>query len=131
MKIVKIGSTIIICIFLIFVTLIAGCSQGSGGGYSPQILPQAELHVNLANSESHWSLGMGCYWTASGTAYNSGSATSDNGIVTLQLINSNSGTIKDSKSISVGRLAPGESQTFEATLDGDCSGTYSTRATIR
>ena len=129
MKIGKIGSLIIICIFLIFVTLIAGCSQPSGG-YSPQILPKAELHVNLANSESHWSLGLGCYWTVSGTAYNSGSATSDNGIVTLTLINTNTGTIQDSKSISVGRLAPGDSQTFEATLDGDCGKTYSTSATI-
>ena len=84
----------------------------------------ANIHVNIVSSEEHWSIGLGCYYTVAGTVYNSGNADAANVIVQVNLINSNSGNIRDSKQIAVGLLRQGASSSFTAQLDGDCGQTY-------
>jgi hypothetical protein len=121
MKIGKFGFLLLICFLIIFMTYFGGCTQ---------ILPHADLHVTPGQSEEKLSLGLGCYWATSGTAYNAGNAQSNNAIVTVNLIDSNSGAIRDSKSISIGSLMPGASQSFQATLDGECGHTYSLKYSI-
>ena len=81
------------------------------------------MHVVPGTNEEKWSIGLGCYWIASGTAYNAGNAQANNAIATISMIDS-TGAIRDSKSISVGNLMPGASQTFQTTLDGECGHTY-------
>jgi hypothetical protein len=130
MKIRKSGVLLLVCTLIIFMTSVAGCtSSNQTASYSPQILPHAELHVSPGQTQEKWSVGLGCYWMASGTAYNAGNAQSDNAIVTVNLIDSN-GAIRDSKSIAIGSLMPGASQSFQATLDGECGHTYSLKYSI-
>lgn len=132
MKINKILFTFGILAILITIIFSAGCSgSNSQSTYSPKIIPRAELHVTIPQSDSKWSLGLGCYYQPTGTAYNSGNAQADNVIVTVSLIDSNSGTIRDSKSVAIGSLEPGQSQSFSITLDGECNHNYSMKSSIR
>ena len=48
--------------------------------------------------------------------------------LSLSLIDTTTGSIRDAKYLYVGVLSPGESRTFDTTLDGDCSGNYRTDA---
>jgi hypothetical protein len=130
MKTGKFRFLFFICGLIIFMIAFTGCtSSGQQASYSPQVLPHADLHVNMGQTEEKWSLGLGCYWLASGTAYNAGNAQSNNAVATLNLIDS-SGAIRDSKSISLGSLMPGASQSFQETLDGECGHSYSLRYSI-
>ena len=134
MKNIKIRVLIFLITFLFIFSFISGCignGTGSQGSYSPKILPQAELHVTIPQTASEWSLSQGCYWQPTGTAYNSGNAQADNVMVSVNLVDSSSGSIRDSKTISIGSLAPGASRNFEVTLDGECGHKYSLGATIR
>jgi hypothetical protein len=130
MKIDKLSFFVLISILVILMIAIAGCvSSSQQASYAPQVLPHADLHLNMGQTEEKWSLGLGCYWVASGTAYNSGNEESTNAVATVNLIDS-SGFIRDSKSISIGSLMPGASQSFQATLDGECGHTYSISSSI-
>jgi len=130
MEIGKFSFLLLISVLVILMIAFAGCtSSNQQASYTPQVLPHADLHVSPGQSEGKWSVGLGCYWMASGTAYNAGNAQSGNAIATVNLIDSN-GAIRDSKSTSIGSLMPGASQNFQVTLDGECGHSYSLRYTI-
>lgn len=86
-----------------------------------------DLHAHYA-AKDDFSPGLGCYERVSGYAYNSGNATRDGVSLSLTLTDGTSGSIRDAKTLYIGTLIPGESRTFDTTLDGDCSGTYRTDA---
>ncbi|MGA2917585.1 DUF7490 domain-containing protein [Methanoregula sp.] len=86
-----------------------------------------DLHAHYSSSDD-LSVGLGCYERVSGYAYNSGNTTRDTVSLSLSLIDTDTGSIRDAKTLYVGAIGPGESRTFDTTLDGDCSGHYRTDA---
>jgi hypothetical protein len=100
--------------------LIAGCAEHAPAS----VVPAGNLSASVSKVEDHWNLGLGCYWKAYGTVYNSGDVPARDVIAYIQLIDTSSGNIRDSKTISVGDLARGDSRSFEVSLDGECSQNY-------
>jgi hypothetical protein len=86
-----------------------------------------DLHAHYTSSDD-LSLGLGCYERVSGYAYNSGNTSLQTVGLSLSLIDTTTGSIRDAKSLYIGTLSPGESRTFDTSLDGDCTGNYRTDA---
>jgi hypothetical protein len=86
-----------------------------------------DLHAHYAYKDD-LSIGLGCYERVSGYTYNSGNSTPESVSLSLTLIDTGTGSIRDAKTLYIGELRPGESRTFDTTLDGDCSGHYRTDA---
>ena len=97
-------------------------------GCAPQapasVVPSGGLSASVSKVEDHWNLGLGCYWRAYGTVFNSADITARNVVVYIQLIDTSSGNIRDSKTLSIGDLVKGDSRSFEVALDGECDRSY-------
>jgi PBP1b-binding outer membrane lipoprotein LpoB len=111
----KISRYFLLTIIILGITIVfTGCT-----GYAPY--PELHAHVE---SKSDFSLGLGCYERVSGYVYNSGTGPANNAKITLTLVNTNTGTIVDSKVVSLGYIEKGGSRNFETILDRDCGGNY-------
>jgi hypothetical protein len=86
-----------------------------------------DLHAHYGYKDD-LSVGLGCYERVSGYAYNSGNTTRDAVSLSFTLVDTGTGSIRDAKTLYIGTLMPGESRTFDTTLDGDCTGHYRTDA---
>ena len=100
--------------------LIAGCAEQAPAS----VIPSGNLSASVSKVEDHWNFGLGCYWKAYGTVYNTGDMTAPDVIAYIQLIDTSDGNIRDTKTISVGDLARGDSRSFEVSLDGECTQDY-------
>jgi len=85
------------------------------------------LHAHYEYSDS-WSPGLGCYAHATGYVYNTGNATADTVRINLNLVNIKTASIRDSRQVYIGTIAPGETRSFETILDGDCTQDYRVEA---
>ena len=85
------------------------------------------LHAHYEYADS-WSLGLGCYAHATGYVYNAGNTSAGNVSLDLNLVNIKTASIRDSRQIFIGTLAPGQTQSFETLLDGDCTQDYRVEA---
>jgi hypothetical protein len=104
----------------VLLLLAAGCAEHAPSS----VVPSGGLSASVSKVEDHWNPGLGCYWKPSGTVFNSGDTTAANVVVYVQLIDTSSGNIRDSKTIAVGNLAKGDSRSFEVSLDGECDRNY-------
>jgi hypothetical protein len=109
-----------VVILVIALLLTAGCAEQAPAS----VVPSGGLSASASKVEDHWNPGLGCYWRAYGTVYNSADTTARGVIVYVQLIDTSSGNIRDAKTISVGDLVKGDSRSFEVALDGECDRSY-------
>lgn len=99
----------------------AGCiDMGSVG----QVTSAGDIKVSLSKVDDEVSIGLGCYWTAEGYVYNSGNSTAEGVQVRLNLVDAGTGSIEDSRTVEIGTLVPGTSQSFSVKLDGECGNQY-------
>ncbi|PKL57916.1 MAG: hypothetical protein CVV34_05045 [Methanomicrobiales archaeon HGW-Methanomicrobiales-5] len=118
--------TAIVFLLIIAVVFLAGCTTTSTAGHD------AERDSVRAHYESFdsWSVGIGCYEKVSGYAYNAGTLPADNVMLNFNLVNTQTGTIRDSRSVFIGPMGPGQSNSFETILDGECMDGYRIDGTI-
>jgi len=112
----------IIVIFLIFLTMLVFLS----GCLSTPVVretAQGELHAHYEYYEG-WSPGLGCYERVTGYAYNAGTVPVDAVRLNFNLVNTGTGTIRDSRSIFIGPVGKGETRNYETVLDGECTQDY-------
>jgi hypothetical protein len=109
-----------VIILAIALILVAGCAEHAPAS----VVPSGGLSASVSKVEDHWNFGLGCYWKPSGTVYNSGDVEASNVVVYVQLIDTSTGDIRDSKTIALGNLAKGDSRSFEVSLDGECDRIY-------
>ena len=97
----------------------------SGCLSSPAVYDSAEgdLHAHNEYTEG-WSIGQGCYERVSGYVYNAGTVPADAVLLNFNLVNTGTGTIRDSRSIFIGPVGKGETRTYETVLDGECTQEY-------
>lgn len=112
--------SISVVIFTIALLLTAGCAEHAPSS----VIPSDGLSASVSKVEDHWNPGLGCYWRAYGTVYNSADTTARDVVVYIQLIDTSSGNIRDAKTISVGDLVKGDARSFEVALDGECGHSY-------
>jgi len=84
---------------------------------------QGELHSHYEFTVG-WSPGQGCYERIEGYVYNAGNTSIDAVDLNLNLVNSGTGTIRDSRSVFIGTVGAGETRTYETLLDGECTQEY-------
>jgi hypothetical protein len=84
---------------------------------------QGELHAHYEYTEG-WSIGQGCYERVKGYVYNAGNVSADAVQLNFNLVNTGTGTIRDSRSIFIGPVGKGETRTYETVLDGECTQEY-------
>ncbi len=108
-----------VSVLVIVFVLFSGCLS------TPVVRENAKgaLHSHYEYSEG-WSPTQGCYERVTGYVYNAGEASIDAVQLNLNLVNSNTGSIRDSKSIFIGAVGAGETRTYETTLDGECTQDY-------
>ncbi|MGA2934428.1 MAG: hypothetical protein ABSD81_04670 [Methanomicrobiales archaeon] len=112
--------TIPIIFLAIALILVAGCAEHAPAS----VVPSGGLSASVSKVEDHWNFGLGCYWKPSGTVFNSGDTEATNVVTFVQLIDTSTGNIRDSKTIALGDLAKGDSRSFEVSLDGECDRSY-------
>lgn len=109
----------ILLIFLTALVFFSGCLS------NPIVreTAQGEFHTHYEYSEG-WSAGLGCYERVTGYAYNAGAIPVDAVRLNFNLVNTATGTIRDSRSIFIGTVGKGETRTYETVLDGECTQDY-------
>ncbi|MDD1655842.1 MAG: hypothetical protein LUO87_00495 [Methanomicrobiales archaeon] len=110
----------VVLVFLIALLLTAGCAQQA----TVSVIPSGGLSGSVAKVEDHWNTGLGCYWKAFGSVFTTGGDAARDVTVNLQLIDTRSGNIRDTRTLELGDLAAGDSRSFEIALDGECDRTY-------
>ena len=112
----KYAKLIALVIALVF---LSGCIS------SPAVRESAEggLRAHYEYSES-WSPNQGCYERLTGYVYNVGNSSVDLVRLNFNLVNTGTGTIRDSKSVFLGTVGKGETRTYETVLDGECTQDY-------
>jgi len=115
----KIFPGALICIVVIAFTAGAGCLSTT----TVQDSSSGPLHAHYQYQDS-WSPEYGCYSHLTGYVYNAGNVSADNIRLNFNLVNTGTGTIRDSKSIFVGHIGAGDTTTYETILDGECSQDY-------
>lgn len=108
-----------VSVLVIVFVLFSGCLS------TPVVRENAQgaLHSHYEYSEG-WSPTQGCYERVTGYVYNAGEVSIGAVQLNLNLVNSNTGSIRDSKSIFIGAVGAGETRTYETTLDGECTQDY-------
>jgi hypothetical protein len=109
---------VIIAMIIILVSL-SGCL----GSPAVHDSAQGELHAHYEYTEG-WSIGQGCYARVKGYVYTAGNVSADAVQLNFNLVNTGTGTIRDSRSIFIGSLSKGETRTYETVLDGECTQEY-------
>jgi hypothetical protein len=119
--------TALVFMLLAAVVFLAGCTSSPAAG---QEVAQDTIRAHYEH-HGDWSTGLGCFDKVSGYAYNAGNASADNVVLNFNLVNIQSGTIRDSRSVFIGTLGAGLSRTFETELNGECTQDYRVDGTIR
>jgi hypothetical protein len=122
--------------FVAAVALLVGGILISGCLSAPHLIPPGPIEpgeeqrvgINLLRAEADFSPTRGCIWDVTVQVYNPGNTTAGNVQVYLELVDAASGAIRDTRTVYVGSLVPGESKTIGAELDGDCLNEYNLRA---
>ena len=81
------------------------------------------LHTHYEYQDS-WSPGYGCYTHLTGYVYNAANVSLENVRLDFNLVNTGTGTIRDSKAIFVGHIGAGDTRSYETILDGECTQDY-------
>ncbi len=104
------------------VSLLGGAGSVSGPGSGP-------IRASFIDQEPGWSLAKGCFWKATYQVYNTGDQPVKNVVLNVELVDTGDQTVRDSRSIFIGPLSPGQATTVTSELDGECTSEYIVRAT--
>jgi hypothetical protein len=109
----------VLSVLVIVLVSLSGCTSNT----PTRDYSEGSLHTHYEYSEG-WSIGQGCYEKVSGYVYNTGSSPVDAILLTFNLVNTGTGTIKDSRAVYVGSVGPGNTVNYETVLDGECTQQY-------
>jgi hypothetical protein len=112
-------SLIVISVIVIALVFLAGCT----GTPAVRDSTDGALHAHYEYSEG-WSIGQGCQGKITGYVYNTGDAPVYDVQLTFNLVNTGTGTIRDSRSVYIGPIGPGNTVNYETVLDGECTQQY-------
>jgi hypothetical protein len=112
-------NTCTVCVLITAFVFFSGCLSSPAVHESAQ----GELHAHYEYTEG-WSIGQGCYERVKGYVYNAGNGSADAVQLNFNLVNTGTGTIRDSRSIFIGPVGKGETRNYETVLDGECTQDY-------
>jgi hypothetical protein len=108
-----------VCVLVIALVFFSGCTS------TPAVRDYTDgaFHTHYEYTDG-WSLGQGCYERVTGYVYNTGDVSVDAVRLTFNLVNTGTGTIRDSRSVYIGPVGPGTTIRYETVLDGECTQEY-------
>ena len=112
-------NTFAVALLVVALVFFSGC-LGSPAVYDSA---QGDLHAHYEYTEG-WSIGQGCYERVKGYVYTAGNVSADAVQLNFNLVNTGTGTIRDSRSIFIGPVGKGATRTYETVLDGECTQEY-------
>jgi len=112
-----------LCASVILLVIALAAGAGCLSTTTVQDSSSGSLHTHYQYQDS-WSPEYGCYTDLTGYVYNAGNVSTDTLMLDFNLINTGTGTIRDSRSVFIGSIGPGATQTYETILDGECSQDY-------
>ncbi|MDD1683765.1 MAG: FxLYD domain-containing protein [Methanoregula sp.] len=118
--------TAILIVLFIAAVFLPGCTSHTAAG---QDIARDTIRAHYEH-HGDWSPGFGCFEKITGYAYNTGNITVDTVVLNYNLVDTQSGTIRDSRSVFIGTMEAGQSRTFETDLEGECIPAYRVDATI-
>ncbi len=86
------------------------------------------VRASFVSQDPEWSFAKGCFWTVTYQVYNAGDQPEENVILHIELVDTGSNAVRDTRSVYVGTLEPGASTTVVSELDGECTSEYVVRA---
>ncbi|MDI9633077.1 MAG: hypothetical protein QFX32_03365 [Methanolinea sp.] len=120
--------------FLVTLALLlcGGCvsvltQTGGGEGVSATANGTA-LRATLVRQDADWGISRGCTWETVFQVYNPGTTRERNVYLHVELLNADTGVVRDTKELFIGALGPGEERTVTIELDGECLKQYTVRA---
>jgi len=123
---------LLVSLFAVVFLSCAGCvsvlTQTGGEGVASGTGNATALRAVLVRQDVDWGLSRGCAWEASFQVYNAGSTGVRNVQLHVELVNADTGAVRDAKDIYVGTIGPGEEKTATIELDGECLDQYTVRA---
>ncbi|HNX16912.1 MAG TPA: hypothetical protein PKM50_01130 [Methanoregula sp.] len=115
----KIIPVLFVSLLVIGFTSCAGCLSTT----TTRDNTSGSLHAHYEYTDT-WSPGYGCYSHLTGYVYNAADISAENVRLNINLVNTGTGTIRDSKSVYVGHIGAGDTRTYETVLDGECTQDY-------
>ena len=114
-----VNKIVAVIILVIALVVFSGCLS------SPAVRENAEgvLHAHYDYTEG-WSFNQGCNEHVTGYVYNAGNGSSESVQLYFNLVNTRTGTIRDSKAIFIGTIGQGATKTYDTYLDGECTQDY-------
>lgn len=108
-----------VSVLVIALVFLSGCTG------NPAVRDRSEgaLHTHYEYTDG-WSPGQGCYERVTGFVSNTGDVPVDAVRLTFNLVNTGTGTIRDSRSVFIGPVGPGTITRYETVLDGECTQEY-------
>jgi hypothetical protein len=86
------------------------------------------IRVNLLDQKPDWSFSRGCTWTVTLQVVNTGELPARNVDLHVELVNADTGAVRDARQVYLGTLEPGKPETANVDLDGECLDDYTVRA---
>jgi hypothetical protein len=113
------------CLYVFVLLLVIALAAGAGclSTTTVQDSSAGPVHAHYEYHDS-WSPEYGCYTDLTGYVYNAGNATTENLRLDFNLVNTGTGSIRDSRSVYIGSIGPGDTKNYETILDGECSQDY-------
>lgn len=94
--------------------------SGSGNGTA--------LRAILIKQGADWGFSRGCTWDTTFQVYNPGTVGERNVYLHVELVNADTGAVRDTKEVYLGTIGPGEERVVTLELDGECLKQYTVRA---
>ncbi len=110
---------VVISALVVTLVFLSGCTSNQAVRESAE----GALHAHYEYSEG-WSPNQGCYESVTGYVYNAGDVPVDAVQLNFNLVNTGTGTIRDSRLVFIGPVGTGETRTYEVVLDGECTQKY-------
>jgi uncharacterized protein YceK len=86
------------------------------------------MRAILVRQDADWGISRGCTWETAFQVYNPGTTEERNVFLHVELVNADTGAVRDSKDLYLGTIGPGEERVVTLELDGECLRQYTVRA---
>ncbi|HQI14297.1 MAG TPA: hypothetical protein PK254_03925 [Methanolinea sp.] len=125
-------ATLIMCLAALVFLSCAGCvsvlTQADGERGDAGAGNGTAMRAILVRQNADWGISRGCTWETTFQVYNPGTTEERNVFLHVELVNADTGAVRDTKELYLGTISPGEERIVTLELDGECLKEYTVRA---
>jgi uncharacterized protein YceK len=126
------SAALILCLAAVVFLSCAGCvsvlTQSDGDRSDAGAGEGGAMRAILVKQDADWGISRGCTWETTFQVYNPGTTGERNVFLHVELVNADTGAVRDAKDLYLGTIGPGEERSVTLELDGECLKEYTVRA---